>query len=205
MNRSEKFVVVLCVLGTTLHQLALADEDVPKPRERAFPHNPAQARDPEDASCKGCHGVIPEPGAAPEQVALHMGPEGTCSMCHRGPTHAGADSHLGRIVPDPLRAGLSPQLALLEGGRIACFTCHEPHMDIDTSEHQATGERPLAAELRTLAEQREWAGLVERDAAWPPLRPAELPVMVSLPVENGALCRACHGSGPIRERANDQE
>ncbi len=120
-------------------------------------------------------------------------------MCHRGPAHLGADSHLDKIVPEAVRAGLPEELALLEGDRIACFTCHEPHMDPAVAGQDAEREQQLSAELRARALRREWTGLGERGAAWPPLYPGELPVMVSLPVEDGALCRACHGSGPSRE------
>ncbi len=162
MSSASDLLLALGFLGALVSPMALADD--PVLRERAFPHNATSPRDPEQASCKACHGAVPATGTPPSEVSLHLGPEGTCTMCHREPKHVGADEHLNVVVPESVRGSLPDEVALLEGGRIACFSCHEPH-----------------------------------DGLLAPVE-GELPVMVSLPARDGALCRACHGAGPGRDR-----
>jgi hypothetical protein len=191
MSRPRAVVALLSMI--LAFPLAQADQPAQE-RQRAFPHNAIVARDPTDPSCRGCHGAIPEPGTPPEAAGLHMGPKGTCTMCHRGPHHSGADAHLGRIPNETLRATLPPQLTLLEDGGIACFTCHEPHLEAQVE--GAPPPSPLAEELQARAATREWAAAKVRGLQLTSSPTTPPPVMVSLSLEDGRLCRACHGPGP---------
>ncbi len=174
------------------------------PRVRSYPHNTQKQRDPADPSCGVCHAEIPEEGAAPEAAKLRMPPAQSCQMCHRGPIHYGIDEHLGKVVPESQRASLPPEVALLEDGSIACFSCHEVHtLAFDEKVQQEIiswqPHRPLAMALRQRSLQRDWAASLAEAGDTLQLPPAHDPVvppLLGLTVHDGALCEACHGQGP---------
>lgn len=180
-----------------------AAQDAPDaPRVRSYPHNAQKQRDAADPSCGVCHESVPETGSAPEAANLRMPPAQTCLMCHRGPIHHGIDEHLGKVVPEEQRASLPPEVALLEDGSIACFSCHEVHtlgFDDKTQQQIASWQtsRPLATALRQRNLERDWPALAAAGDTLH-LPPSDDPVMplLGLTVHDGALCAACHGEGP---------
>lgn len=200
MNKSLLSLTTLALLLCILAVSQVHADPGEQPRARAFPHSPAVARDAKDPSCRACHASVPEPDVAPAEAGLMMGPEGTCTMCHRGPPHPGAAEHLGKPVAAEVRAQLPPSVALGPEGTIGCFSCHEPHLDA-TSGADAPSSAPadtstVAAQIRALVNETGWDRADAPRLMWPPVHGDDLPVMLSLPLEGGALCTACHAAGP---------
>lgn len=158
---------------------------------RTDPHHPASPREPTDNSCAFCHHGVPEEGATAADARLRAEPTRLCQLCHAGAVHTGTASHLGVVVEADKRSALEPVLGLDSGGEIRCWTCHEVHGDrpppasIEATKTAYTfSEMPGPDRLRQ-EESPPWL-LPERDPAHP----------VLLPLDGGAICRACHGSGP---------
>jgi hypothetical protein len=161
---------------------------------RDDPHHPDVARDPEDGSCSACHTTLPTTGASPEESNLRDGPADACSVCHDASLHAGATEHLGGLVDAARRAELPATVALQADGRVQCWSCHEVHGDSQPS--TAKNRRPLAESLAATA-RAEWGEAVPADAHLPGATPDPAhPPLLSLPVDDSALCTACHGDGP---------
>lgn len=157
------------------------------PFERTDPHHPVTRRDTASPTCSACHTVAPKPGATVEKSRLRLPADETCAAtCHKGDIHSGVVEHLGKVVPEDVRAQLPPTIALGDDAKIACFTCHEVHGDGGAAAPRAPGR--LAAGLRTYNGSPE---------TWPGEDPTtEHPALLALPVADGALCLACHGVGP---------
>lgn len=150
---------------------------------RVDPHHPAASDGASDGSCSACHTKVPAPGARPEDAALRLDPLAVCSTCHPGLPHQGVDVHLGKMVPPG-----SPFPGAK--GVIACFTCHDVHRGVGAGDVDSK----LADELLKAAERTEWAGRTEGVTL--PGRGTGHPPMLRRPLEDGGLCRACHGDGP---------
>lgn len=158
---------------------------------RADPHHASSPYAEGDASCGACHDGLPARGAAPEAALLRLGPGGACVTCHPGMPHWGASLHLGRAVADDVRAGLPAEIVLHADGTIACWTCHDVHDGYASG--RATDSR-FAKALREQALAGPWSD-VPSEAIFPGANP-EHPPMLARPLENSALCAACHGEGP---------
>ena len=143
---------------------------------RSNPHLPAV----QERSCVVCHAVLPEKGAAPEHAGLRRAPEDTCSTCHPPAPHVGALVHLGKAVP----AAADATLHRAKADTIACWTCHDAHGQTVLVSH---GPSELGAALRALS-------TVPAGASWP--GNGDRGVALALPLQDDALCRACHGDGP---------
>ena len=164
---------------------------------RTDPHHPAKRRDPTDASCAFCHHGVPADGATAAKARLRAEPKALCELCHAGAVHSGTATHLGVVMEGEQRAALSPALGVDAGGEIRCWTCHEVH-----------GDRTLAAPTEVADPTRgtqtpyTFSEMPGPERLWseepPPwlLRPPDPAHPVLLPLEGGAICRACHGSGP---------
>lgn len=140
--------------------------------ERSNPH----VASPDGSSCAACHTNRPVPGASVAGARLRLDPGEVCATCHPGPVHAGVTEHLG-AVPTGLGPDVASRLPLTEGGAIACWTCHDVHQ-LTPDVHPA----PSALAGRISAAR----GLQTGDHA----------ALLAMPVSDGSLCRACHGSGP---------
>ncbi len=152
--------------------------------DRSEPHHPATLRDSASPSCSACHAGYPTTGASVEKSRLRVDPHVTCTAtCHKGEIHSGVPEHLGKVVPDEVRAKLPPTIALPADGKIACFTCHEVHGDTAAAEPRAPSR--LARELRAYnVDVVTWPGEGP---------PTEQHVKLAT---DRALCKACHGEGP---------
>ena len=161
--------------------------------EGIVPHHPEQRRDPEDGSCSACHVAVPEEGVAAADARLRDVEGGVCATCHQPDPHLGAHSHLHEALGDQLLASLPPQVAPSAVGTVQCFSCHEVHDLTPPPGRRPDPQQPLATALRQQVRE-EWA--VEGQVAWPgeDEDPEHSP-MLSLSIEDGSLCRACHGVG----------
>ena len=139
-------------------------------------------------TCSACHSGLPEPGASPSESRLRFPTEEACVTCHAGSVHAGVAEHVGETM-DPTAA---PGLAWMEGGRIACWTCHEVHEP--GSAHDTPGDRSAA--FRALALREDWTELAADGVTWPGTSEPQHPPLLALSADEGDLCRACHGEGP---------
>ena len=149
---------------------------------RSNPHG--AGRDPQSPTCTACHAGAPAAGAGPGEARTRLPVSEACTNCHPGPIHAGVPEHLGKSLSPAVRASLPPQIAVNNDGTIACWTCHEVH-DGGAAGHPSNS--PLASGLRALTRAGQDSGLL-----WPDADPA----LLALPIDDGALCRACHGEGP---------
>lgn len=150
----------------------------------------------ETEKCAICHN---------DDMSLTRSKVETCTLCHSITLHSGANEHLraaavsvSKLLPPP-EAG-RPQLPLAEDGRMYCGTCHVFHDPaISNEETLASPWVPrrsgLPESVRQSVEQR-WKrtqgtqGESEAGAAFMTKGTTRL----RLPIEDGALCRYCHGA-----------
>ena len=165
--------------------------------------------------CLHCHIARPDPGS--DGVKLRGGLRAICMGCHRAVPHAGAREHSTTLPPDMLELKRQTErtanvlLPLDEEGKMGCGTCHNPHggnaiPQTEPAARRAAPEDPVVDPaifssvvmpgIRRLAESHETPGAV---------RPRNRSgAMLRLPLRDGALCVACHTSGPIpRERTEE--
>ena len=151
---------------------------------------------PDMEKCPACH----EP-----DMSLSRSKRETCTLCHSETPHSGAFQHLHAPAADVTRL-LSAQsektaLPLAEDGGIYCGTCHlfhDPHL----SDDKPLSTRRLAPatgvdKAAQAAIAAQWEGLARKyEQASPGGRFAtDATKALRLPVDDGALCRRCHGSG----------
>lgn len=128
--------------------------------------------------CPACHQGKPAAGAPPAQAELRLPGADTCTTCHPGPVHAGVAEHLGEGVTVALAPEAAAALPLGEGNAIMCWTCHDVHRAGPDTPHPPAGFAARLARLR------------------PPTAEGQRPALLALSVQDGSLCRACHGGGP---------
>lgn len=148
--------------------------------------------------CAACHET---------DLSLSRSKRETCTLCHAETLHAGAYAHL-HAAPDKLKQLLSaahaekPELPTAEDGGIFCGTCHLFH------DPRLSEDKPLATrrDVATIpfdkavqsAIEAQWPAIAQKykdenaGAAFAPKATTAL----RLPVDDGTLCRHCHGSAP---------
>jgi hypothetical protein len=130
----------------------------------------------------------------------------TCTLCHGETPHAGAYLHL-HASPDKLRQLLAaaheaekPELPKAEDGGIFCGTCHLFH-DARLSDDKPLAMRRPATPFDTSVERAiaaQWPAIAQKYNA----EKAGASIAthgtraLRLPVDDGTLCRHCHGSAP---------
>lgn len=187
--------------GPYLEEFSLCYQcHAPDTTERSNPHHPDEWRV-ADRTCTACHSGLPADGARPGQARLRVEEAGVCETCHPVPLHLGSAAHLGKVV-ETLDEGLAQGRLATDGeGRMWCWTCHEVHGDGD----RLTADLPPAPvnELRELRSGYESLpgpevldDLARLRLIAPPEKGPDFQPLLALPVEDGALCRACHGEGP---------
>jgi hypothetical protein len=147
-------------------------------------------------TCAVCHN---------EDFSLQRSKLETCTLCHAQTSHAGSDEHL-RVSPSAVKNALgeTPQggavLPLADDGHIYCGTCHLFHDPKVTSEGWlAHGWLPptsgLPAAVRQAVTER-WAALVasSEDKGTVGKFATKGTTQMRLPVDDGQLCRRCHGA-----------
>lgn len=162
---------------------------------RGDPHHAQEIRNNRDGTCSVCHSGVPRKGAAPSQSRLRHAAEKVCHECHRPPVHTFVSGHLGEKVDADVAARLPATMALDEGNRITCFTCHEVHGDLTTTAPNPPGK--FAKALREHNKARDWKETMPEYLDWPAEGddPAHPPLLAAS-LDDGALCGACHGDGP---------
>ena len=147
-------------------------------------------------TCAVCHN---------EDFSLQRSKLETCTLCHAQTIHAGADEHL-HAAPAAVKRALegrpegAPTLPLADDGHMYCGTCHLFHDPKVTSEDWlAHGWLPpdggLAAAVRQAVVDR-WAALAahSEDKSAVGKFAAQGTRQMRLPVDDGQLCRQCHGA-----------
>lgn len=157
------------------------------------PHHPKTPRSAQDGTCAACHAGIPETGAKPADARLRFESNRVCVTCHVSTTHLGVRGHLGKEMDPEVAATLPDEVALLDL-EITCWTCHEVHGNA-AEPTRGSREPKLVQGLRTRVLDAEWKEL-EGELVWPGGGDPEHPRLLALSIGDGALCRACHGSGP---------
>jgi hypothetical protein len=130
-------------------------------------------------ACAHCHEEDPD-------AALRIPAAQTCSGCHYRTVHAGTAEHLV-VLPAPMLPGVQRAGLPLDGDRISCLTCHDPHPAGSTEHRPVTTEPPAVPEAWRAALLGEPAVVQSGD-------------MLRLPLAGGVLCVACHGNSPAPER-----
>ena len=110
MKSSVWPLLVVFVVGIGVaHRAGAAKDDEDNPHEKMVRSK---------SVCLDCHTHVPKPGEHAADYFLVDAPSETCLGCHDEYEHAGAHEHAGKDA-DPLPGD--------EHGKIACFTCHDPH------------------------------------------------------------------------------
>lgn len=181
---------LLFVVGFLLVIRPLWAEETASPHQMVGPDGQV-----EDEKCAICHN---------EDMSLTRSKVETCTLCHAATVHSGANEHLrataasvSKLLP-PTKSD-QPSLPLTEDGRIYCGTCHVFHDPaISNEETLASPWVPpssgLSESVRRSVEAR-WRraeskqGESEAGATFSTKGTRRL----RLPIEDGSLCRHCHG------------
>lgn len=140
-----------------------------------------------------------------EDMSLQQAKLETCTLCHAQTAHAGADEHV-RAAPAAVKRVLdgrpegSPAFPLADDGRMYCGTCHLFHDPAVMQENWLEqGWVPRATGLPDVLRQSildRWTALASRTEDKTALgRFATSGTrQLRLPVDDGQLCRSCHGA-----------
>jgi hypothetical protein len=122
----------------------------------------------------------------------------TCTLCHAETIHAGSNEHLraGAASVKQALAGQpkgAPALPLTDDGRIYCATCHLFH-DPKTQGWLPPGGGVAGAVRQGVVDR--WAALAQQSDEKVPLGQfaTKGTRQLRLPVDDGQLCRQCHGT-----------
>jgi hypothetical protein len=145
--------------------------------------------------CAVCHN---------EDLSLARSKVETCTLCHAATVHSGANEHLraeaasvSRLLP-PTKAG-QLSLPLTEDGRIYCGTCHVFHDPaISNEETLASPWVPPSSGLpesvrQSVKKRWERAQSVHGESEAGATFTTKGTTRLRLPIEDGSLCRHCHG------------
>ncbi len=149
--------------------------------------NPHTAMVDDDFACLDCHTEVPKEGETSPTYFLVDAPSENCLGCHDDATHPGSKKHVGKEI----KTGLP----LDENGKIACFTCHDPHPAGVLKDREVYGAElgERTAEFLRLVTlpylRKEIGGEVELD-------PAEN-VYLRKPMNN--ICSTCHETIQFKE------
>ena len=146
--------------------------------------------------CAACHN---------EDFSLSRSKLETCTLCHSQTVHAGADEHL-KAAPAAVKSALESQsadaavLPLADDGHIYCGTCHLFHDPKVTSENWLKeGWLPRADGLPGAVREtvlNRWSAMAahSEDKAAVGAFATTGTLQMRLPVDDGQLCRRCHGA-----------
>lgn len=130
-------------------------------------------------ACLDCHTKLPKADEHAADYFLVDPSSEICLGCHNEHEHVGGREHIGKEA-QPLPGD--------ENGKIACFTCHDPH-----PEGVLEGRRVYKAEIN----ERTKALIAARDlpASAERLEPKmKFGALLRFPVTNGEGCPDCHAS-----------
>jgi len=168
-------------------------------QEEGSPHKMTKADGSLDMdTCGACHN---------QDMSLQRSKLETCTLCHGQTAHAGADEH-SRAIPSAVKQALAgqpkggPALPLTDDGHIYCGTCHFFHdPKVMSEEWLKQGWLPpdhgVSATVRQAVVDR-WAALAEKSGEKGALGQfaTKGTRQLRMPVDDGQLCRQCHGALP---------
>lgn len=131
--------------------------------------------------CLDCHTKVPKEGEKSPTYFLVDLPSENCLGCHEELEHAGVKEHEGKDA-NPLPGD--------ENGKIACFTCHDPHpkgviKDRMVYEVDVDERNRMFVRLVVLPDIRERINVEVKSKA-------KKEVYLRLPVSGNKLCITCH-------------
>jgi hypothetical protein len=155
--------------------------------------NPHEEMTRSKSVCIDCHTRLPKAGEHAPDYFLVDAPSESCLGCHGEREHAGVSEHAGKDAA-PLPGD--------EDGKIACFTCHDPH-PAGTLEGRTVYKSTVSAATRAFIAARTLPASVERR------EPSEtFGGLLRAPFGDEG-CAVCHGSwnepSSWRERASWSE
>ncbi len=131
------------------------------------------------AVCIDCHTRVPKDGEHAPDYFLVDTPSESCLGCHGQYEHAGVREHAGQDAA-PLPGD--------EHGKIACFTCHDPH-PAGVIPGRRVHESDVAPRTRSLMAARELPPSVERREP-----KAAFGGLLRFSTTNDEGCAICHAS-----------
>ncbi len=141
--------------------------------------NPHEGMTRSKAVCVDCHTKVPKVGEHAPDYFLVDTPSEHCLGCHDENEHVGVRQHLGKEA-----APLPPD----EHGKIACFTCHDPHPDGVLEGRKVYRADVNEATSRFIAARTLPAGVEQRKSE------LKFGALLRLPMANGEECQKCHAS-----------
>ena len=103
--------------------------------------------------CIDCHTRVPKPDEHAADYFLVDAPSENCLGCHSETEHPGVPEHVGKDAPKALPAD--------EHGKIACFTCHDPHPQ-GVLPGRTVYKSAVTPTTRAFVAARSWPPSVER-------------------------------------------
>jgi hypothetical protein len=171
-------VAALCTLSAGVPVATGADEE-----DAVSPHARMLG---DDAVCLECHSRRPAAGEHAPDYFLSARPSEVCLGCHSEYEHPGTKEHLGRDAR---------RLLGDEHGKIACFTCHDPHpagVIAGRSVHRFDASETTRA---LVAARALPPGTTRRE-------PSErFGALLRYPARDAAGCRMCHEMPPDGARS----
>jgi hypothetical protein len=150
-------------------------------QEEEEEENPHKEMMDDQAVCLDCHTKLPKGGETSPDYFLVDLPSENCLGCHSEMEHAGVKEHEGKAAK-PLPGD--------ENGKIACFTCHDPH-----PQGAVNGRVVYNSDIDE--RNRKFIKLVvlpyiEKEVGKDIESKVESEVYLRLPVVNNELCAECH-------------
>jgi hypothetical protein len=109
-----RYTVTLILIVLLLPTVLTSKEKDKEDKEE----NPHTSMVQDNFVCLDCHTELPKPGMKSPTYFLVDEPSEVCLGCHDESIHAGTKLHIGQTAK-PLPGD--------QNGKIACFTCHDPH------------------------------------------------------------------------------
>jgi hypothetical protein len=177
---------VLLVLVAAL-LLAVGSGGVRAADDEKDEDNPHEKMVRSKAACLECHSKVPNVGDHAADYFLVDTPSEHCLGCHDENEHVGVQLHLGKEAA-PLPAD--------EKGKIACFTCHDPHPQGVLAGRTVHRAGLNEATQRFLAARTLPAGVTLRKSE------DELGALLRYSMADGEGCRQCHVAKEESWRSN---
>lgn len=150
-------------------------------QEEEEEENPHKEMMGDQAVCLDCHTKLPKGGETSPDYFLVDLPSENCLGCHSEMEHAGVKEHEGKVAK-PLPGD--------ENGKIACFTCHDPH-----PQGAIKGRVVYDADINERSRkfiQFVVIPYIEKKVEMEIKSKTEKEVYLRLPVGNNELCAKCH-------------
>ncbi|MEM4658553.1 MAG: hypothetical protein QXX77_09065 [Candidatus Methanosuratincola sp.] len=169
----------LIILSTLLLLLVFPTALLSEKKEEE--ENPHEEMIKDKAVCLDCHTKVPKPGeTAPDYFLVDL-PSENCLACHSEFEHSGIQEHSGKDAK-PLPGD--------ENGKIACFTCHDPHPQ-GVIEGRSVYASELSDRTRAFIDKIVVPGVEKRvKLKVSPIEEKE--ALLRLPSAGGEICLKCH-------------